>query len=56
METDVIDYKALLKKYMQFMLLQGHGETLVEHAREGDQGLTALEIAALQNMDDEVRE
>ena len=53
MSDDVIDYKALLRKYMQH-ILDMEGITFVTYAPEGDVTFTALEMAALQNMHDEV--
>lgn len=53
--TDAIDYKALLKKYMQ-LVLEEEGITFVREVGgwSNDVQFTALEEAALKNMDDEV--
>jgi hypothetical protein len=50
---DAIDYKALLRKYMRHVL-DTEGVTFVDYLDIDDSDFTPVEVAALQNMDEEI--
>lgn len=60
MNDDAIDYKALLKKYMQHVMDSGCSTYVCYILSDGqtDQGypFTPIEVAALRKMNDEVRD